>query len=152
MYVCELDAVRTVRALSAASVIEASEARPSPSVPFEADSPVRETVTVYAEPEPLMPETVGVPVMPVVETAKSAALTPITSSENVARKRAVEARELRDVPSSLVMEVRVGRMPSTWMDAPEARSSSVPGSVRMAAFPEASVIDPPLRVSELVST
>ena len=90
--------------------------------------------------------------MPVEETAKSAVLTPVTSSENVARKRAVVARELRDVPSIRVTEVSVGRVPSTSMDAPEARSASVPGSVRMAAFPAASVIDPPLRVSELVST
>jgi len=151
-YVSDVDAVRTVRALPAVSVIDTSVARPSPRVPFEADIPVRETVTVYADPDPLMPETVGVPVTSVVETAKSAVPTPITSSENVTRKRAVVVREFRDEPSSRVMEVTVGRMPSTEIAALDARSASVLGSVRMAAFPAASVIDPPLRESELVST
>ena len=112
-YVWEDVAVRTVRPLSAASVIEASEARPSPSVPFEADIPVRETVTVYADPDPLISETVGVPVMPVVETAKSAVPTPITSSENVARKRAEVVRELIELASRRVRDAKDGGTPST---------------------------------------
>jgi len=123
-YVSDVDAVRTVRALPAVSVIDTSVARPSPRVPFEADIPVRETVTVYADPDPLISETVGVPVMPVVETAKSAVPTPITSSENVARKRAEVVRELIEPASRRVRDAKDGGTPSTATVTDEFREFS----------------------------
>src|SRR6185436_3734044 len=107
-------------------------------------------VTVHVAPEPLTFVT-DAPSTPVVVKLKSAVSTPVMDSENVT-VNCILGR-LVGLAFMQVLEITVGAVVSITIFLLLPREPAAPGvgSVRIALFPAASLIVPPLRVSAVVA-